>query len=161
MKDAEDMYRRALTGLEKALGPEHPSTLNTVNNLGSLYWNQGKMKDAEDMCRRALTGYEKALGPEHMETLDKRYNLGLLYKKRSMFENAVQQFEFAVQGFTKTLGPEHPKTVEASNALERVKSIRREGRGVKVGSSAARFCISIGQAIRSTIVDVQQGSLHE
>jgi hypothetical protein len=27
------MYNRALAGYEKALGPEHTSTLDTVNNL--------------------------------------------------------------------------------------------------------------------------------
>ncbi len=59
MKEAEDMYLRALTGKEKAWGPEHTSTLDTVNNLGALYWNQGKMKEAEDMYLRALTGCEK------------------------------------------------------------------------------------------------------
>ena len=37
LKDAEMMYNRALTGYEKALGPEHTSTLNTLNNLGNLY----------------------------------------------------------------------------------------------------------------------------
>jgi hypothetical protein len=31
------MYNRALAGKEKAWGPEHTSTLDTVNNLGSLY----------------------------------------------------------------------------------------------------------------------------
>ena len=35
--EAEAMYQRALAGKEKVLGPEHPSTLMTVNNLGSLY----------------------------------------------------------------------------------------------------------------------------
>ena len=33
---AEPMYRRALAGYEKALGPEHPDTLMSVNNLGIL-----------------------------------------------------------------------------------------------------------------------------
>ena len=65
MKEAEDMYLRALTGYEKAWGSEHTSTLRTVNNLGLLYSNQGKMKEAEDMYLRALTGYEKSWGPEH------------------------------------------------------------------------------------------------
>jgi hypothetical protein len=37
LKEAEEMYLRALAGYEKALGPGHPSTLNTVNNLGLLY----------------------------------------------------------------------------------------------------------------------------
>ena len=33
---AEQMYLRALAGKEQVLGPEHTSTLDTVNNLGSL-----------------------------------------------------------------------------------------------------------------------------
>ena len=35
------MYRRALDGYEKALGPDHTSTLDTVNNLGNLYSRSG------------------------------------------------------------------------------------------------------------------------
>jgi Tetratricopeptide repeat len=31
---AEEMYIRALIGYEKALGPDHTSTLRTVHNLG-------------------------------------------------------------------------------------------------------------------------------
>ena len=55
---ASNMYQRALTGYEKALGPDHTSTLNTVNNLGLLYMDQGKMVEAGQMYQRALTGIE-------------------------------------------------------------------------------------------------------
>ncbi len=82
MKEAEDMYLRALAGREKAWGPEHTSTLRTVNNLGALYKDQGKMKEAEDMYLRALAGREKAWGPEHTSTLRTVNNLGALYKDR-------------------------------------------------------------------------------
>jgi tetratricopeptide (TPR) repeat protein len=53
---AEHMYIRALRGQEKTLGPEHKSTLDTVNNLGMLYENQGKIAEAESMYNRALCG---------------------------------------------------------------------------------------------------------
>ena len=62
------MYQRALAGYEKALGPDHTSTLDTVNNLGILYSDQGKLKEAEEMYQRALAGKEKALGPDHDRT---------------------------------------------------------------------------------------------
>jgi Tfp pilus assembly protein PilF len=62
------MYQRALVGCEKALGPDHTSTLDTVNNLGLLYSDQGKPQEAEEMYQRALTGYERALGPDHSTT---------------------------------------------------------------------------------------------
>jgi hypothetical protein len=73
------MYKRALAGKEKACGPEHTSTLDTVNNLGLLYAGQGRLEDAETMYIRALAGYEKALGPEHTSTLKTVNNLGILY----------------------------------------------------------------------------------
>ncbi len=50
------MYLGGLGGKEKALGREHTSTLNTVNNLANLYKNQVKMQEAEAMFRRALKG---------------------------------------------------------------------------------------------------------
>src|SRR3982751_707118 len=69
----------ALAGREKALGPDHTSTLDTVNNLGILYADQGKLAEAEQMYQRALAGTEKALGPDHLSTLETVNNLGMLY----------------------------------------------------------------------------------
>jgi Tfp pilus assembly protein PilF len=48
------MYQRALQSKEKAWGPEHTSTLNTVNNLANLYADQGKLVEAEQMYQQAL-----------------------------------------------------------------------------------------------------------
>jgi Tfp pilus assembly protein PilF len=48
------MYQRALQGYEKAWGPDHTKTLNTVNNIGILYNKQGKLVEAEEMYQRAL-----------------------------------------------------------------------------------------------------------
>ena len=52
LTEAEAMYMRALKRCEKAWGAEHPSTLNTVKNLGNLYADQGKMAEAEAMYMR-------------------------------------------------------------------------------------------------------------
>jgi tetratricopeptide (TPR) repeat protein len=82
------MYNRALAGFEKAWGPEHTSTLDTVSDLGNLYKDQGRLEDAERMFNRALAGKEKALGPEHTSTLRTVHNLGLLYAKQGRPEDA-------------------------------------------------------------------------
>ena len=73
------MYLRALAGKERALGPDYTSTLNTVNNLGLLYGDQGKLAEVEQMYLRALAGKERALGSDHTSTLNTVNNLGLLY----------------------------------------------------------------------------------
>ncbi|KAJ5536988.1 Pfs NB-ARC and TPR domain protein [Penicillium frequentans] len=49
LKEAEEIYQRALAGREKALSPDHTSTLDTINNLSILYSDQGKLKEAEEM----------------------------------------------------------------------------------------------------------------
>ena len=43
------MYQRALAGKEKAPGPNHTSTLDTVNNLDILCCDQGRLEKAEEM----------------------------------------------------------------------------------------------------------------
>jgi len=60
LNEAEKMYLRALQGKEKARGPDHTSTLNTVNNLGALYKSLGRLNEAEKMYLQALQGKEKA-----------------------------------------------------------------------------------------------------
>ena len=50
--DAEPLYVRALKAGEHYL-EDHPDTLRSVNNLGSLYSAQGKYSDAEPL-RTAL-----------------------------------------------------------------------------------------------------------
>ena len=64
------MYNRALASKEKVWGPDYTSTLDTVNNLGLLYADQGHLEEAEMMYNRALAGYEKVCGPDHTSTLD-------------------------------------------------------------------------------------------
>jgi tetratricopeptide (TPR) repeat protein len=92
------MYLRALAGKEKALGPEHSSTLDTVNNLGILYRAQGKLAQAEQMYLRALAGTEKALGPEHSSTLYTVNNLESLYRDQDKLAQAG--YEKATQSET-------------------------------------------------------------
>ena len=87
------MYQRALQGKEKALGPGHTSTLDTVHNLGLLYKSQGKLDEAEKMYQRALQGYEKALSPDHTLTLNTVNNLGSLYANQGKLDEAEKMYQ--------------------------------------------------------------------
>ena len=59
--EAAPLLRRALEGREAALGPTHPHTLMSVNNLGALLKAMGKHGEALPLSQRAL-----ALGLEHI-----------------------------------------------------------------------------------------------
>ena len=92
-EQAEPLYQRALTTYERVLGPEHPDTLSTFNNLASLYQNQGKYEQAEPLYQRALTAYERVLGHEHPDTVKTRENYTLLLqemKKRAQAADSQQ-----------------------------------------------------------------------
>ena len=65
---AEPLYQRALAIREQALGPNHPDTASSLNNLANLYWRQGKYEEAEPLYQRALAIREQALGPNHPDT---------------------------------------------------------------------------------------------
>ncbi|KMK63757.1 hypothetical protein Y699_09530 [Aspergillus fumigatus Z5] len=90
LKEAEEMYQRALAGFKKALGPDHTFTLSAVNNLGALYLEQGKLKEAEEMYQRALAGFKRALGPDHTFTLSAVSNLGSLYKDQGKLKESEE-----------------------------------------------------------------------
>ena len=115
--EAEIMYLWTLREYEKAWGAEHTSTLDTVNNLGMLYANQGKMAEAEAMYLRALQGKEKVWGVEHTSTLDTVNNLGVLYADRGKMAEAKAMHLRALQGREKVWGVEHTSTLRTVNNL--------------------------------------------
>ena len=107
LEEAETMYQRALKGYEKALGPEHKSTLDIASNLGVIYADQGKMKEAENMYQRALKGKEKAWGPEHTSTLNTVNNLGVFYAKQGKMKEDENMLQRELKGKDRALGTEN------------------------------------------------------
>ncbi|RFU35195.1 hypothetical protein B7463_g1176, partial [Scytalidium lignicola] len=126
------MYERALRGSEKALGPEHISTLDTVNNLGVLYADQGKLAEAEQMYERALQGYEKALGPDNITTyipvLNTTWGLASLFKCQGNLAKARIMYSKALEGYNKVGGPGHPKSQSLNHMLHELDLMEKNNR---------------------------------
>ncbi len=57
------LYHRALAIVEKTLGPEHPQTTITLNNLATFYYTQRRYAEAESLYLRSLAISEQTLGP--------------------------------------------------------------------------------------------------
>ena len=60
------------------LGPEHPDTAMSLNNLAGLLQAQGDLAGARPLYERALAIREKVLGPEHPDTAMSLNNLAVL-----------------------------------------------------------------------------------
>ncbi len=76
--EARPLYERALEIYEKVLGPEHPDTASSLNNLAGLLKDQGEYAEARPLYERALEICERVLGPEHPNTNVIRWNLASL-----------------------------------------------------------------------------------
>jgi tetratricopeptide (TPR) repeat protein len=98
---AEEVFRRAALWqfliplyeefarlIEDHLGPEHPNTAASINNLAALYDAQGRYEEAEPLYERALEIREKVLGPEHPNTALSINNLAQLYREQGRYEEA-------------------------------------------------------------------------
>jgi tetratricopeptide (TPR) repeat protein len=76
--EALPLYQRALAIRETALGPLHPDTATSLNNLAFLYQTTGNYAEALPLYQRALDISETALGPLHPRTRATQNNLRLL-----------------------------------------------------------------------------------
>jgi len=102
---------------EKALGPEHPDTALSLNNLGYLYATMGDYAKAEPLYQRALQIREKVLGPVHAATATSLNNLAGLYQQKRDYAKAEPLFQRALKIREKALGSEHPGTAQILNNL--------------------------------------------
>lgn len=82
-----------MLALEKTLGSDDALTLKAINNLGTIYWSQGRIKEAEAIYKGALPGLEKALGSDHTSTLHTIHNLGLVYSTQGRLDEAEAMYE--------------------------------------------------------------------
>jgi hypothetical protein len=109
-EEAEAINRQTLARREKVLGPEHPDTLGSMNNLAGVLNSQGKHKEAEVMHRQTLAGMEKVLGHEHPSTLTSVYCLAHLLTRCRRYNESLALYERACAGYQAVLGKDHPTT---------------------------------------------------
>ena len=96
----------------ESAGPDHPSTLTSMNNLALVLRGQGKYEQAEEMHRQVLRLMETVLGKQHPDTLTSMNNLAYLLSNRKRFSEADALYQTALKGYGKTLVPDHP-TIQA------------------------------------------------
>ena len=68
------------TARERVLGPDHPNTLNSRNNLANAYQAAGRTEEAISLHEQTLTARERLLGPDHPSTQQSRGNLAIAYR---------------------------------------------------------------------------------
>jgi tetratricopeptide (TPR) repeat protein len=78
---ARPFHERALAIREKALGPDHPDTAQSLNNLSILAYYEGDYAESARLMRLALAIYEKRLGANQPDTVGSRESLTAIEEK--------------------------------------------------------------------------------
>eukprot|EP00873_Tetraselmis_striata_P004194 jgi/Tetstr1/424458/TSEL_014987.t1 len=114
---AEGLLKRALDISEQQLGPRHPSTATSLNNLAQLHQGKGDYAAAQPLMERVLDIREGQLGPRHPHTAASLGNLAHLHKAKGDYTAAGQLYERALDIMEQQLGPRHPGTATSLNNL--------------------------------------------
>jgi tetratricopeptide (TPR) repeat protein len=116
------MYETVLQARERVLGPDHPSTLATMNNLAAVENNLGRFDEARQMYETLLQARERVLGLDHPSTLATMNNLAAVENNLGRFDEARQMYETVLQARERVLGPDHPSTLATMNNLAAVEN---------------------------------------
>ncbi len=111
------LHEKALQINERLLGPLHPNTATSLNNLATVHDRMGFYSKAQPLYERALQIRQKALGLEHLSTAQSLNNLGVLYYHLKEYDKALPLYERALAIREKAAGPEHPDTAETLNNM--------------------------------------------
>ena len=107
----------SVTRAGDALGPDHPSTLASRNNLASAYRAAGRLDAAIALHEQNLEDRTHILGPHHPDTLASRNNLAGAYQDAGRLDAAIALHEQNLEDRTHILGAHHPHTLTTRNNL--------------------------------------------
>lgn len=105
---AGPLFQRALAIREKALGPEHPSTGDTLSDLSLVEFYEHKPGEAERFAERALPIQEKAYGTDSLPVSTTLNRLGLAERDLKKFAQAEVSLKRALAIREKNLPSDHP-----------------------------------------------------
>ena len=92
----------------RLLGPDHPDTLASRDNLAIAYHDAGRTAEAITLCEQALADMERLLGPDHPDPQKSRGNLAIAYQAAGRTAEAITMHEQTLADRERLLGPDHP-----------------------------------------------------
>ena len=101
----------SVTQAGESLGPSHPDTLASRDNLAGAYREAGRLHEAVTLYEQNLDDRTRILGPHHPDTLASRNNLAYAYQTAGRLHEAITLYEQTLNDSTRILGPHHPSTL--------------------------------------------------
>jgi len=114
---AQALQQQSMEIRQRVLGPEHPDTLTSMNDLALDLDDSGHYAEAEKLEREALDISRRVLGLEHPDTLMLMSNLGNTLWQEGHYPEAEKLNRETLGIQRRVLGPEHPGTLRSMNNL--------------------------------------------
>jgi serine/threonine protein kinase len=102
------LLERAVALLEREGDPNSRSLTAGLNNLGLVYWRQGRLRDAATTLERVLAIRMKTQGPPTTPVASIRANLSYVYRELGDLDTAERYANDALGTAEKILPPNHP-----------------------------------------------------
>jgi len=125
---AAHMQRELLRVQARVHGPDHPATLNTLNNLGCSLFELGEWEEAARVAEEAYAKRVRVLGAEHAHTLSTMTILAPILVEVGQPERAVEVLRACLEARRRLLGPEHVDTIATSMELHEIIASTRVAR---------------------------------
>jgi tetratricopeptide (TPR) repeat protein len=111
------LFTKARDTFAARLGPDHPDTLGSMNNLANSYFGDGRSDRAIKLWEETLALRRATLGPDHPDTLKIMSNLANGYAATGQYDRALKLREETLAMEKATLGPDHPGTLMSMSNL--------------------------------------------
>ena len=113
----DGLFIKARATFAAGLGPDHPETLEIMNNLARSYAMAGQIDRALQLFGETLELRKAKLGPDHPDTLMSMNNLAASYIQAGQIDRAFRLFRETLELRKAKLGPDHPDTLMSMNNL--------------------------------------------
>jgi tetratricopeptide (TPR) repeat protein len=110
-KEGASLIEESIVRSERLLGPNHHSTLTSINNLAYVLFDNGEVEKALSLWESTALRLQLALGDDHRLTCVVRANCASIYLKVGRHEESIRCYSEVLDYMTAALGFDHPSTL--------------------------------------------------
>jgi eukaryotic-like serine/threonine-protein kinase len=116
-EQAAPLVEEAWKAFRQDLGPDHPKTLTSAQNLCIFLMQLGRAEQALPILNEILEQRQVKLGRDHPDTLASLNYLASAYYRLGKYDQALPLYQDAYEKRQRALGAEHPATLGSRNDL--------------------------------------------
>ncbi|MBZ5548454.1 MAG: serine/threonine-protein kinase [Acidobacteriia bacterium] len=116
-RQAQPFLEKALDSRRRLLGPDHPDTLRSMDQMSRNLERQGHYPEAEKLAREALNTRRRLLRPDDPEILASMHSLAGVILDEGHFAEAEDLNRRVLDMSRRVLGPEHLDTLKSMDVL--------------------------------------------